>query len=46
MGLIAHLPDHEKVILKQIDTLDPVVEKFLEMISNDNDASYVMNALP
>ena len=22
------------------------MEKFLEMISNDNDASYVMNALP
>jgi len=33
-------------LLKPIDTLDEVFEKFLEMVSNDNDASYVMNALP
>lgn len=33
-------------MLKVIDALDNVHEKFLDMISNDNDASYVMNALP
>lgn len=44
--MILNLPDQEKIILKAIDTLDPVLEKFLEMIMNDNDASYVMNALP
>lgn len=40
------MPEHEKILLKQIDTLDAVYEKFLEMVSNDNDASYVLNALP
>ncbi len=46
MGLILLIPDSEKIMLKQIDTLDEAFEKFLEMISNDNDTSYVMNALP
>lgn len=46
MGLILVIPEAEKILLKPIDTLDEVFEKFLEMVSNDNDASYVMNALP
>jgi hypothetical protein len=46
MGLIYHQPEHEKIILKTIDALDDSYEKFLEMVSNDNDTSYVMNALP
>lgn len=46
MGLILVIPESQKILLKPIDTLDEVFEKFLEMVSNDNDASYVMNALP
>ena len=46
MGLIYYQPDHEKINLKPIDAFDTIHEKFLEMISNDNDAAYVMNALP
>ena len=37
MGLIFYQPEHEKVTLKVIDALDSVHEKYLEMISNDND---------
>lgn len=46
MGLVLFIPDSERILLKAIDTLDEVFDKFLEMINNDNDASYVMNALP
>lgn len=46
MGLIFIKPEHDKIIFKNLDITDPVFEKYLEMINNDNDASYVMNALP
>lgn len=46
MGLIFIKPDHDKIIFKALDITDPVFDKYLEMINNDNDASYVMNALP
>lgn len=46
MGLIFIKPEHDKIIFKNLDITDPVFDKYLEMINNDNDASYVMNALP
>lgn len=46
MGLVLNFPEHEKIVVKQIDVLDEIYDKFLEMVNNDNDASYVMNALP
>lgn len=33
-------------MLKPLDITDSVFDKYLEMINNDNDANYVMNALP
>ena len=33
-------------MIKPIDALDEAYSKFLDMVSNDNDTSYVMNALP
>jgi hypothetical protein len=46
MGLIFIKPDHDRIIFKALEITDPVFDKYLEMVSNDNDASYVMNALP
>ena len=46
MGLIFVRPEHDKIVLKGLDITDPVFDKYLEMINNDNDAHYVMNALP
>ena len=34
------------MILKSLEITDVVFDKYLDMINNDNDASYVMNALP
>lgn len=33
-------------MLKPISMLDDVYEKYFDMVSNDNDSNYVMNALP
>ena len=33
-------------MLKPLDITDAVFDKYLDMINNDNDANYVMNALP
>ena len=46
MGLIFVRPEHDKVALKPLEITDVVFDKYLDMINNDNDASYVMNALP
>lgn len=46
MGLIFIKPEHDKIVFKGLDITDSVFDKYLEMINNDNDASYVMNALP
>jgi hypothetical protein len=46
MGLIFVKPEHDKIIFKALDITDGVFDKYLEMINNDNDAHYVMNALP
>lgn len=39
-------PEHDKIIFKPLEITEPVFDKYLEMINNDNDANYVMNALP
>lgn len=46
MGLILLRPEHDRIVFKGLEITDPVFDKYLEMISNDNDAIYVMNALP
>ena len=46
MGLIFVRPEHDKIMFKGLDITDAVFDKYLEMINNDNDANYVMNALP
>lgn len=46
MGVIFVRPEHDKVLFRNVESTDPVFEKYLEMVNNDNDASYVMNALP
>jgi hypothetical protein len=33
-------------VFKGLEITDSVLDKYLEMINNDNDANYVMNALP
>jgi len=46
MGLIFIRPEHDKIVFKGLDITDPVLDKYLDMINNDNDANYLMNALP
>lgn len=46
MGIIFVKPEHDKILFRGLEITDPVFDKYLEMINNDNDASYVMNALP
>jgi hypothetical protein len=46
MGLIFIRPEHDKIVFKGLDITDPVFDKYLDMINNDNDANYLMNALP
>ena len=46
MGLIFIRPEYDKIIFKALNITDPVFDKYLDMISNDNDANYLMNALP
>ena len=46
MGLIFVRPEHDKIMFKNLDITDAVFDKYLDMINNDNDANYVMNALP
>ncbi len=46
MGLLFIKPDHDKIIFKNLDITDPVFDKYFEMINNDNDTNYVMNAIP
>ena len=46
MGLIFVRPEHDKIMFKSLDITDTVFDKYLDMINNDNDANYVMNALP
>jgi hypothetical protein len=46
MGLLFIKPEFDKIIFKNLEITDPVFDKYLEMINNDNDATYVMNALP
>lgn len=46
MGLIFVRPEHDKIVFKSLEITDPVFDKYLEMINNDNDAHYVMNAMP
>lgn len=46
MGLILFRPDHDRVQFKPLEVTDEVFDKYLEMINNDNDSSYVMNAIP
>ena len=33
-------------MFRSLEITDPVFDKYLDMINNDNDAHYVMNALP
>ena len=46
MGLIFLEPENDKVVFKPLEATDEVFEKYHDMISNDNDTSYVTNALP
>jgi hypothetical protein len=46
MGLNFVRPEHDKIVFKSLEITDPVFDKYLDMINNDNDANYVMNALP
>lgn len=46
MGLIFVRPEHDRIIFKSLEITDSVFDKYLEMINNDNDAHYVMNAMP
>jgi len=46
MGIIFFRPEHDKILFKNLETTDEVFEKYLDMISNDNDSSYVVNAMP
>eukprot|EP00919_Chromeraceae_sp_WS-2016_P069939 GHVR01165793.1.p1 GENE.GHVR01165793.1~~GHVR01165793.1.p1 ORF type:complete len:128 (+),score=10.14 GHVR01165793.1:1636-2019(+) len=46
MGLIFLKPEHDKILFKSLESTDDVFDKYLEMISNDNDSNYVINALP
>lgn len=46
MGLIFVRPEHDKIVFKALEITDPVFDKYIEMINNDNDAHYVMNAMP
>jgi hypothetical protein len=46
MGLIFVKPENDKVLFKPLEVTDEVFEKYHDMISNDNDTSYVTNALP
>mgnify|MGYP000883586529 CR=1 FL=1 len=46
MGLIFVKPENDKVLFKSLEVTDEVFEKYHDMISNDNDTSYVTNALP
>jgi hypothetical protein len=46
MGLLFIKPEHDKILFKQLEITDGVFDKYLEMINNDNDSNYVMNALP
>lgn len=46
MGLTYLKPEFDKLILEPLDITDPVYEKYFDMISNDNDTYYVLNAIP
>ena len=46
MGLMFIRPEHDRIVFKALDITDPVFDNYLDMINNDNDANYLMNALP
>ena len=46
MGLVFVRPEFDRVVLRGLEITDEVFDKYLEMINNDNDTNYVMNALP
>ena len=39
-------PEHDTLSFQDLSTTDPVYDKYYDMISNDSDTIFVMNAVP
>lgn len=46
LGLTYLKPEFDKLLCEPLELTDEVYDKYFDMISNDNDTYYVLNAVP